>query len=188
MNEKPFNRDGMVLQTIVALTMIVAAAILRIVPHPWNFTPIGAMALFSGAVVRDRRIAFLFPVLTLVAGDIFLNISKLELLVYVSFLVNVLIGLWLLRRRTPARIGGATLLGAIQFFLVTNFGVWMFLNTYAKTAAGLLTCYAVGAPLFWNTLGGDALFAALLFGGYALAERYLLRLRESAAVVDQNLR
>jgi uncharacterized protein DUF6580 len=181
MKEKPFNRDGVVSQTIVALTMIVLAAILRIVPHPWNFTPIGAMALFSGAVVRDRRIAFLFPVLTLVAGDIFISISRLELLVYVSFLVNVFIGLWLRPQRTPARIGGATLLGAIQFFLVTNFGVWMFLNTFPKTAGGLLTCYAVGAPLFWNTLAGDALFATLLFGGYALAEHYIRRLHETTA-------
>ncbi len=179
MRAKLFDEDGILLRTIVALIMIVLAAAMRIVPHPWNFTPIGAMALFSGAIVRDRRIAFLFPVLTLVAGDIFIGISKLELLVYASFLVNVLIGLWLKQRRTPVRIGLATLLGAVQFFLVTNFGVWLFLNSYPKTAAGLLICYAVGVPLFWNTLAGDALFATLLFGGYALAEHYIRRLRES---------
>jgi hypothetical protein len=181
MTEKPFDKDGIVLQTIVALAMIVLAAILRIVPHPWNFTPIGAMALFSGAVVLDRRIAFLFPAATLVVSDIFIGFSILEPLIYLSFLVNVFIGLWLRGRRTPVNIGAATLLGAVQFFLVTNFGVWMFLNTFPKTAAGLLTCYAVGAPLFWNTLAGDALFAALLFGGYALAEHYIRRLRETTA-------
>ncbi len=180
MRAKLFNEDGILLRTIVALIMIVLAAVLRIVPHPWNFTPIGAMALFSGAVVRDRRIAFLFPVLTLVAGDIFIGSSKLELLVYASFLVNVVIGVCLRRRRTAGRIGVATLLGAIQFFLVTNFGVWLFLNSYPKTAAGLLSCYAAGVPLFWNTLAGDALFATLLFGGYALAEHYIRRMHESA--------
>ncbi len=180
MRAKLFDEDGILLRTIVALIMIVLAAVLRIVPHPWNFTPIGAMALFSGAVMRDRRIAFLFPVLTLVAGDIFIDISKLELLVYASFLVNVVIGVCLRRRRTVARIGVATLLGAIQFFLVTNFGVWLFLNSYPKTAAGLLSCYAAGVPLFWNTLAGDALFATLLFGGYELAEHYIRRMHESA--------
>ncbi|HYL64105.1 MAG TPA: DUF6580 family putative transport protein [Candidatus Methylomirabilis sp.] len=178
MREKLFNRHGILSQTIVALTIIVLAAVLRIVPHPWNFTPIGAMALFAGALVRDRRIAFSFPLLTLVVSDIFIGFNILEPLVYGSFLVNVLIGLWLRCRRTPVRIGTATFLGAIQFFLVTNFGVWMFLSTYPKTAAGLLTCYAAGVPLFWNTLAGDALFATLLFGGYALAERAFPALRQ----------
>ena len=179
MKSKHISEDGILLRTIVALIMIVLAAALRIIPHPWNFTPIGAMALFSGAVVRDRRIAFLFPVASLVVSDIFTGFNVLEPLVYVSFLVNVVIGLWLRRRRTPARIGTATLLGAIQFFLVTNFGVWVFLNTFPKTTAGLLSCYAAGFPLLWNTLAGDALFAMLLFGGYALAEHYIRRLRET---------
>jgi hypothetical protein len=166
--------------------MIVLVAALRTVPHPWNFTPIGAMALFAGALVRDRRIAFAFPLLTLVASDIFIGFNILEPLVYVSFLVNVLIGLWLKRKRTPVRIGAATLAGAMQFFLFTNFGVWLFLNSYPKTAAGLLTCYAVGLPLFWNTLAGDALFATLLFGGYALAEHYIPRTHESAVEAEKS--
>ncbi len=180
MRAKLFDEDGILLRTIVALTMIVLGAALRIVPHPWNFTPIGAMALFSGAVVGDRRIAFLFPLLMLFASDIFTGFYNLLPLVYGSFLVNVSIGLWLRETRTPARIGVATLFGAIQFFLVTNFGVWMFLNSYPKTASGLFTCYAAGVPLFWNTLAGDVLFATLLFGGYALAEHYIRRFRESA--------
>ncbi len=180
MRVKLFDEDGILLRTIVALIMIALAAALRVVPHPWNFTPIGAMALFSGAVVGDRRIAFLFPLLMLFAGDIFTGFYNLLPLVYGSFLVNVLIGLWLKRRRTPLRIGVAMLLGAIQFFLVTNFGVWLFLNSYPRTAAGILSCYVAGVPLFWNTLGGDALFAALLFGGYALAERLVRRLGEPA--------
>jgi uncharacterized protein DUF6580 len=181
MREKLLNQDGIISRTIVALTMIVLAAVLRIVPHPWNFTPIGAMALFSGAVVRDRRIAFLFPVATLVVSDIFIGFNVLEPLVYGSFLVNVVIGLWLRGRRTPERIGAATLLGTVQFFLVTNFGVWKFLNTYPKTAAGLLNCYLTGVPLFRNTIAGDALFAMLLFGGYGLAEHHIERLRETTA-------
>jgi Family of unknown function (DUF6580) len=183
MKEKLFKKDGILLQTIISLTMIALAAALRVMPHPWNFTPIGAMALFGGALVRDKRIALAFPLLMLVVSDIFIGFNVLEPLVFVSFLVNVCIGFWLRRRRTPVRIGGATLLGAIQFFLVTNFGVWMFLNTYPKTATGLLTCYAVGLPLFWNTLAGDALFATLLFGGYALAERFILRPQESVLEV-----
>src|SRR6266446_6920746 len=109
-------KERLGLRTVVVLSMILMAAVLRIAPHPWNFTPVGAMALFSGALVRDRRLAFLFPLLALFAGDLFVGFHKLMFVVYASFLVNVAIGLWLRDRRTIARISLATLLGAIQFF------------------------------------------------------------------------
>ena len=125
-----------------------------------------------GAVLKDRRLAFLFPLLTLFLGDIFIGFHKLMFVVYASFLINVAIGLWLRNHRSVTRISLATLLGAIQFFLVTNFAVWQFLGGfYPKTAAGLAACYAAGVPFFWNTLAGDAVYAAFFFGAYALAER-----------------
>ncbi|HEV3419353.1 MAG TPA: DUF6580 family putative transport protein, partial [Candidatus Acidoferrum sp.] len=58
-----------VLRAVLAAVMIVLAAVVRIMPHPWNFTPIGAMAIFSGSMFRDRRLAFLFPLAALFAGD-----------------------------------------------------------------------------------------------------------------------
>ncbi len=178
MNENNF-RQCMLSRTLLALALVVLAAALRIAPHPWNFTPVGAMALFSGAVLKDRRLAFAFPLLALFAGDLFLGFYKLSvmLIVYASFLLSVLIGLSLRDRRTIARIGLATLLGAIQFFLITNFAVWQFLGGYPHNASGLLACYVAGVPFFWNTLAGDAVYATLLFGGYALAERFLPALR-----------
>jgi uncharacterized protein DUF6580 len=164
-------KESVVVRMVVVLCMIVIAAALRIAPHPWNLTPVGAMALFSGALVRDRRLAFIFPLLALFAGDLFIGFHKLTPIVYLSFLINVLIGRFLTDNRTVARIGGATFLSALQFFVVTNFGVWAFLGSFPRTGAGLLACYVSGLPLFWNTLYGDGLYATLLFGGFALAER-----------------
>jgi len=163
---------------LLALGMIVIAAALRVAPHPWNFTPVGAMALFSGALVRDRRLAFLFPLITLFAGDIFLGFHKLMPMVYASFLLSALIGRFLQGRRTFVRISAATLAGSIQFFLVTNFAVWWLLNSFPKTPAGLAACYIAGLPFFRNTLAGDAVYSALFFGAFALAERFLPALRE----------
>jgi hypothetical protein len=173
------HKENLLYRTLLALAILVLAAALRVAPHPWNFTPIGAMALFSGAVVRDGRLAFFFPLLALFLGDIFVGFHKLMFVVYASFLVSVAIGLWLRDRRTPARITLATLLGAIQFFLVSNFAVWQFLSSYPHTASGLLSCYAAGIPFFWNTVVGDAFYAVLFFGGFALAERLFPVLRES---------
>ena len=172
MNPEMTQKGSLLYRTLLALALIVLAAALRIAPHPWNFTPVGATALFSGAVLKDRRLAFLFPLVALFAGDIFIGFHKLLPIVYASFLVNVAIGLWLRDRRTIARVSLATLLGAIQFFFVTNFAVWQFLSGFPHTASGLVACYIAGVPFFWNTLAGDAFYVALLFGSFAFAERF----------------
>jgi len=186
MNAEISQKETLLYRTLLALALILLAAALRIAPHPWNFTPVGAMALFSGALLKDRRLAFLFPLLALFVGDIFIGLYKILPIIYASFLINVAIGLWLRDRRTIARISSATVFGAIQFFLVTNFGVWWLLGSFPKSAAGLAACYFAGVPFFWNTLAGDAFYAALLFGAYALAERFLPALRASSQRASAN--
>jgi hypothetical protein len=171
-------KENLLYRTLFALALIVLAAALRIAPHPWNFTPIGAMALFSGAVIRNRRVAFLLPLLMLFAGDVFIGFHKLVSIVYGSFILSVLIGRFLQDRHTAMRVAGATLLGAIQFFLVTNFGVWALGSFYPRTIAGVAACYAAAVPFFWNTLAGDALYTAIFFGGFALAERFAPALQQ----------
>jgi len=168
-------KESLLYRTLLALALILLAAALRIAPHPWNFTPVGAMAIVSGALVRQRPLAFLFPLLALFAGDLFVGFYniKVMLLAYASFALSVLIGRFLQNRRTIPWIGTGTLLGSIQFFLVTNFAVWQFLGTYPHNASGLFACYLAGIPFFWNTLAGDAFYAALFFGAFALAEHFL---------------
>jgi hypothetical protein len=178
MNTQMSKKENLLYRTLLALAIIALAAALRIAPHPWNFTPVGAMALFSGAIIRDRRLAFFFPILALFVGDIFIGFHRLMPVVYASFLVSVAIGFWLRDRRSFGRITAATLLGAIQFFLVTNFAVWAFGLSYPRNSAGLLACYVAGIPFFGNTLAGDGVYATLLFGGFALAERLFPALRE----------
>jgi uncharacterized protein DUF6580 len=172
-------KGAVMLRTVLIFAIIVLAAALRLGPHPWNFTPVGAVALFSGAMVRDRRLAFLFPMLVMLATDLLIGFNKLSPLVYASFLLSVLIGRFLNQKRNLLRVGGATFLGALQFFLITNFGVWAFLNSYPRTGAGLAACYLAGVPFFWNTLAGDAVYTTLLFGGFFLGERLAPRLRQS---------
>src|SRR3989442_7676722 len=122
MNAEISQKENLLYRTLLALVLIVLAAALRIAPHPWNFTPVGAMALFGGAMLRDRRAAFLLPLAALFAGDIVLGLYKWMWIVYASFLVSVAIGFLLRRRPTIWRVGGATLLGSLQVFLVINLG------------------------------------------------------------------
>jgi hypothetical protein len=159
--------------------IVLAAAALRIVPHPMNFTPIGALALFGGAYFSSQRTAVAVPLLSLAAGDIFTGFHRLIPYVYASFLVSVALGFWLRRKKSASRIGAATVAGAMQFFLVSNFALWASsIGNYPKNLGGLAECYSAGLPLFWNTLAGDAFYVALLFGGMALAEKRFPSLRE----------
>ena len=184
MNTQAAKHEETIFRTMLIVGMILFAAILRIVPHPWNLTPVGAMALFSGAVTRNRVIAFVFPLVAMLSGDWFVGFHILMPMVYTSFLISTALGFWLRERRSVVRLGGVVLLGAIQFFLITNLGVWMFLNSYPKTFAGLMACYAAGVPFFWNTLAGDICYSALLFGGLFLAERIYPALRPNVSAVS----
>jgi hypothetical protein len=162
--------------------VVLAAAALRIIPHPMNFAPIGALALFGGAYFSSKRKAVAVSLVSLVAGDIFTGFHRLMPYVYASFLVSVAIGFWLRRKKSASRISVATVAGAIQFFLVSNFALWASsIGNYAKNVGGLAECFTAGLPLFWNTLAGDAFYVALLFGGMALAEKRFPSLREPLA-------
>src|ERR1700692_4995723 len=94
MNPQPVKHEETIFRTMLIVGMILFAAIMRIVPHPWNLAPVGAMALFSGAVIRNRVMAFLFPLLAMLAGDLFVGFHILMPVVYSSFLISTAIGFW----------------------------------------------------------------------------------------------
>src|SRR5262245_33269920 len=130
----------------LATGLAVAAGLLRLVPHPANLTPVGALGLFAGARLRSWH-AFALPVLVMAATDAVLYATHgypPSAFVYASFLVNVLIGRALTATESPWRIGAASFLCSLQFFLVTNFGVWLTSPgpLYPHTPEGLLACYA----------------------------------------------
>jgi hypothetical protein len=162
----------------LALALVIGGVALRVVPHPWNFAPIGAIALFAGARFERRSVALLTPLITMFAGDTLLEIftghgyHSLMPVIYATYALIAILGMVLRDRRTSFYvIGGCVLASATIFYLVTNFANWMISPLYPKTAAGLIACYVAGIPYFGNTLASDALFSGVLFGLFALAER-----------------
>nr|BCX01439.1 MAG: hypothetical protein KatS3mg041_1485 [Bacteroidota bacterium] len=152
--------------------LIALAALSRLLPHPPNFTPIGAMALFSGAHMGLRPGAFAVPLLALLVSDLLIGTHPLMPFVYGSFALITVLGYVLLHtRRTLWRLGGSALLASTLFYLITNFGVWAVGSWYPKTPEGLLSCYIAAIPFFGNTLAGDLFFTAVLFGLWAWLER-----------------
>jgi hypothetical protein len=173
----------------VITAMIFLAALSRLIPHPPNFAPIGAMALFGAAYYSKRFEAFAIPIISMWISDLVLNnvvygayfdhfvwFYSGSLFTYGSFALIVLLGMFTLKKvRVPNMIASA--LGAsIIFFLVSNFGVWFSGMMYPKDLGGLAACYAAGLPFFQNTILGDLAYTGILFGAFELSLRKVPKL------------
>ena len=154
------------------VSMIFAAAALRLLPHPSNFEPIGALALFAGAHLEKRR-AFLIPLLAMLLSDAVIGFHTQLPLVYGAFALIACMGLSLKGRVTASAVTVSAFAASLLFFALTNFGVWAFDSLYPHTMTGLIACYVAALPFFANSVAGTLFYSALLFGGFALAERKL---------------
>ena len=166
---------------VALLSAIAAAAALRLVPHPPNFSPIDAMALFSGAYFARRSIALAAPLGALLLSDLVLGFYPGMLFQYAAVVVIVLLGSLALSRKGALRIAGAAVASSVLFFAISNFGVWLATGMYPQTVSGLGACYAAAIPFFQTTVMGDLFYTAILFGGFALAEHLVPRLRVAEA-------
>lgn len=157
----------------MAYLYVLAAILLRLVPHPWNVTPMGSMFLFSGATFDRKRDSLLVPLAALLVSDYavvhFLyhgRYSWFSPYTWAGFLLVGLVG-WALRGKiTWTRVPVASIAGSVTFFLVSNFGVWAGWKMYPPTFNGLTDCYVAGLPFFRNALLGDLAYAGIMFGSY----------------------
>jgi hypothetical protein len=164
----------------LAFTLTVAAALLRLVPHPPNFAPIGAVALFGGAKLKGWQ-AFLVPLLAMLVTDPMRSYMEgrypaygwFTLVTYSSFMISVVLGRVFLRHSPGvARIASVTLLGSLQFYLITNFPSWASAHSwYPHTWTGLVACYTAALPFFGRTVVSDLFYTGVLFSAYALLQR-----------------
>ncbi len=160
--------------------IVLFAAMMRLIPHYPNFTPVAAIALFGGAHLGKRRLAFMIPLAALFISDLFLGFHHLIIPVYVSFALVVLLGTLMRKNiRIPIVIGGS-LAGSLLFFLITNFAVWALTPYYPNTLQGLITSYTMAIPFFHASILGDLFYNAVFFGGfYLVQQRYpILKLAE----------
>jgi uncharacterized protein DUF6580 len=165
---------------VLASGLVVFCAVMRILPHPWNLTPVGATALFSGACFDRRRWAFAVPLAAMFLSDAVIGFHALMPVVYAAFAIIVVMGMALRSRRSsPAAVAAGAVSAATFFFIVTNFAVWAMGTTYPKTLAGLAGCYIAAIPFYGTNLMGDVLYSALLFGTFVWAERRIPMLAAS---------
>jgi hypothetical protein len=153
----------------VVLTMIFAGALMRLIPHWPNFTPIAAIALFGGTFLKRKDLAFIIPIAAMLLSDLFIGFHSTMLAVYLSFIAIVAFGLILQRRLTIVNTLSASLAASVLFYLVTNFASWTSgLMPYSLNVAGLMQSYIAGLPFLFNGMMGDLFYTSVLFGAVYL--------------------
>ncbi|MEX2397469.1 MAG: DUF6580 family putative transport protein [Balneolales bacterium] len=164
-------------RVLILLIIVVLAAATRLLPHPPNFTPIAAIALFGGSYFADKRMAFVLPLLVMIISDFFLGFHGTMTFVYLCFALTVYMGFGLRGKVSPLPVLGSAIGASVLFFIVTNFGVWLTGSWYPKTFEGLLMCYTAAIPFFHNTLAGTLVYSDVLFTGFEFMQRRYTSLR-----------
>src|SRR3990172_4703825 len=155
---------------LVLAGMILIAAFTRLIPHPPNFTAVGAMALFGGAYFSRKSLAYAVPIIAMFITDIIIGFHPGMYAVYLSFIFIVMIGMTLRDKKKIGYIFLASVSASVLFFIITNFAQWLSFPLYSKDVPGLITCYVAAIPFFHYTLLGDLFFVGILFGAFELAK------------------
>ncbi len=176
---------------LVVAAIVAVAAITRLLPHPMNFAPLGAMALFGSAYFGKKGLGLLVTMLTWLLSDFILNnfvysfssdiivFTQGAPFIYGSIVLIYLMGTQMMKKITAARMLSGSLLASIIFFTISNFGVWFSGTMYPMTVAGLATCYAAAIPFFTNTIAGDLFYAGALFLLYERVFKAQLQARKA---------
>jgi Family of unknown function (DUF6580) len=161
------------------LFLLIAVAVhLRFIALPFSFTPVVAALLYFGA--RMPRKQMWIPVALLAASDVYLTrvtyaypLTVDHLVTWAWYAAMLLLGGVLIKGFSALRIGAASLIASVSFFLVSNFCVWMvWRDMYPKSFNGLMTCYVAGLPFFRTAVASDLLFSGAFFGmGYLLSRQ-----------------
>jgi len=178
------------LHFVVITAIVLLLALSRLLPHPFNFSPIAALALFGGAKYSNRFAAYLIPLAAVWISDLFLNFAfygrfvpfyEGALVTYAAFAMIVLLGSLALKNFSAKSLLFTSLSASILFFLVSNFGVWAFSGMYPLNAAGITACYAAAVPFFRNTLAGDLVYSFAVFYAFEFAMKRISGLSQISA-------
>ena len=169
--------------------LVVVGSISRVA----GFAPQIAMAVFGAAVIKDKRLAFLLPLVSMFLSDVLYEVLfryghapyggfyEGQITNYILLAGITLVGFWA-RNLNWSRIAAATVAAPTIYFLASNFVVWLGGGGLQrpKTFDGLLMCYNDAVPFFRSSLMYTAIFSAILFGGYFLVQRFVLHRKQLA--------
>ncbi len=154
---------------MLAISLILVGILLRFMPHAYNFTPVAAIALFSGVYLK-RKYAIIVPLVLMAVSDLFIGMHNVVIFTWGSFILAALIGILIRKNKSAARILGGSLAASLVFFIVSNFGVWL-MGWYPLNLKGLVDCYVMALPFLRDFTVSTLIYSVLFFSAYELTAR-----------------
>jgi hypothetical protein len=180
------------LNILLASLLILAAGLSRVVLFPNNPSPLIGIALFSGAIISDKKLAFLLPVLSLFLSDLIFEVSGIaqgfwgwgQVVQYgILFLLTALA--FTLKNWNAVKVAGYSIGSSLLFFALSNLSFFLIDNPvyhlYTQDINGLKNCYIAALPFLKKSLAADLVYSAVLFGSYYLLQVTALKKRSQAA-------
>jgi len=156
---------------MLTVSLIIAGILLRLVPHAPNFTPVAAIALFSGTYLK-KKYAFIVPLVLMVISDLIIGLHDVFIFTWGGFILITLLGLWLKRHKSILGILSTSFVSSFLFYVISNFGVWL-AGWYPHNLKGLIVCYIMALPFLRSFTLATLFYAAIFFGIYELVARFV---------------
>ncbi|SKB33852.1 DUF6580 family putative transport protein [Daejeonella lutea] len=167
------NSSRFIVLTLLVILAAFSRALPLVVDHTWNFTAVGALAIFAGAQFNDKRLAFIMPLAAMALADLLFLRNGFSLLVYSGFIAMVACGFLIRNKVNTMNVILASFISASVFYLITNFSFFYPVTLYPRNFAGIIASYTAALPFFRNMLLGNLVYSAVLFGSfYLLSKRY----------------
>lgn len=163
------------LSIIIASLLVIAAAISRVAMYPDNFSPIIGMALFSGAILPNKKLAFAMPIFAMFLSDLLFEVTGIapgfwgwgQLAGY-AILGVITVFAFTLKKAKPINLAIYSISASVIFFVLSNLSYFLIENpiyqTYPQTGVGLIDCYGAALPFFRTALIADLVYTFGLFG------------------------
>ena len=168
---------------MLAVSLILIGILLRFMPHAANFTPVAAIALFSGAYL-NKRSALIVPLILMIASDAVIGMHNVVFFTWGAFLAIALLGLGLQKKTSAVKVISFSLISSLLFFVVSNFGVWL-MGWYPRTTAGLAQCYTMALPFLRDFTASTLMYSAIFFGSFELIARSIKNEKLAAVLLKK---
>jgi hypothetical protein len=164
---------------LIFIGLILISGMTRLIPHPWNFTPLLAVCIFSGYKIKHNGLAIFLPLISIFIGDLFLGIYSGMVWVYSGYILIILLSRILSKSKSINSKIISAIAGSFIFYIISNFGVWYSGAMYQLNFKGLVECYIAGIPFYKNTLIGTIIYSGIFFGISEMVERNLIQIATS---------
>lgn len=168
---------------IIAALLVIIAALSRVLLYPDNFSPVIGMAIFAGAIIKDKRLAFALPLFAMFLSDVIFEVSGIAdgfwgwgQLVGYCILALITVIAFSMKKINVLSVAGYSIGSSLLFFFLSNSAFFVFDNpiyhTYTQDLSGYIATLVGGLPFLKTGIVADLVYSTVLFGTYFLVQRF----------------